>query len=234
MTVYNLEYQGKIVQKFCLSGKKRKGKPNKPEISFLGKYVLHPYIPALVTAAALSLLAGISPPVAIIISSICLLVMYTSTKWLLTNFPGSFTLGEGVLLGQATSLSVTWSVYSLYQTTVIQQQLSETQETSVFIQTAILVVFLFTAGLYKFPPLRTPEVFVLYICLSGAVGVLVTSLIMGQWSPLWLFEIISTKPRRQILMAWWSLLSVLSVVITSIAKRDHCRQHRNTECNMMN
>ncbi|XP_063591173.1 dolichol kinase-like isoform X1 [Penaeus indicus] len=208
-----------LYHKFCLSGKQQNEEQSKPEVSFLGKYVLHPYIPAIVTAAALSLLTGISPPIAIIISSICLLVMYTSTKWLLTNFPGSFTLGEGALLGQATSLSITWSVYSLFQTTLSQQQLSETQETSVFIQTAILVVFLFTAGLYKLPPLRTPKIFVLFICLSGAVGVLVTSLIMGQWSPLWLFEIISAKPGRQILMAWWSLLSVLSVVITIIAKR---------------
>lgn len=123
-----------LYHKCCLAGKQQNEEPNKPEISFFGRYVLHPFMPAIVTAAALSLLADISPPVATIISSVCLLVMYTSTKWLFTNFPGSFTLGEGALLGQATSLSVTWSVYSLILTTVRQQQLSETQAASLFIQ----------------------------------------------------------------------------------------------------
>ncbi|XP_042882600.1 dolichol kinase-like isoform X2 [Penaeus japonicus] len=208
-----------LYHKFCLSEKQQNGEQKKPETSFLGRYVLHPYMPALITAVALSLLADISPAVATIITSICLSIMYTSTKWLLTNFPGSFTLGEGALLGQAAALSVTCSIYSLIQTALSQQQLSETQETSVFIQTAVLVVFLFTVGLYKLPSLRTPQVFVPYICLSGAAGVVVSSLIMGQWSPLWLFEIISTKPTRQILMAWWSGLTVLSVVTTMIAKR---------------
>lgn len=79
-----------------------------------------------------------APAVATIITSICLSIMYTSTKWLLTNFPGSFTLGEGALLGQAAALSVTCSIYSLIQTALSQQQLSETQETSVFIQVSWL------------------------------------------------------------------------------------------------
>ncbi|XP_069942127.1 dolichol kinase isoform X2 [Cherax quadricarinatus] len=189
------------------------------ESPILLRVLIHPYTPALVTAISLSFLSDIHFTSAILATSSCAWILYELTHWLFRTFPGSFSLGEGAMVGQTGALTITCSLYNLLSTFLLQKNKSEFQEISVFLQTAVLVFSSMVAGLYKFPLLHHPQMFMPYICMCGSVGVAVSSFLLGKWTPLWLLDVVTMTQARLSLLSLWFGLAVFSAAITTWARR---------------
>ncbi|XP_045600104.2 dolichol kinase isoform X1 [Procambarus clarkii] len=209
-----------LCKQMCVSGAHHNTEGEDIKASpFLLRFLIHPYTPALATAVSLSLLSDINFLSAIFSTTLCTWIVYELTHWLLRSFPGSFSLGEGAMVGQTGALTITCSLYYLLSTTLQQRKGSQLQEISIFVQTAVLVFSSMIVGLFKFPLLHTPRMFVPYICVCGSVGVAVSSLLLGEWAPLWLLDVMTATPARLSLLCLWSGLAVLSAGITTWARR---------------
>lgn len=209
-----------LYQEVCLPGSHkmtgREGPSRKPPI--LLRFVTHPYTPALATTVAISLITDIHPLQALPLTLLCSWLLFKVTHWLFSAFPGSFTVGEGAVLGQSVALAVTYSIYSLISSTLWPEKLSHARQISLFIQTALLVLSVLVAGIYKSPLLRTPRMFLPYLCVCGVVGVGAASLVLGEWVPVWLWELLTLTQVRLFLLGWWFFLSLFAISITTWAR----------------
>lgn len=183
------------------------------------KFLAFHYTPALATAVSISLLTETYLLTAVITTTACTWVLYELTQWLFRTFPGSFSLGEGAVVGQTGALTITCSFHSLFYTIVQQRNFTHLQEISVFIQTAVLILLLLMVGVYKFPLLRASRMFMPYVCSCGVIGMAISSYLLGKWTPIWLLGVIMVTPIRSTLLGWWSGLTLLAVAITIKARR---------------
>ncbi|KAK8382349.1 hypothetical protein O3P69_015344 [Scylla paramamosain] len=209
-----------LYQEMCLANgqkmaKKEEGQQKPPLLRFL----THPYTPSLATSIAISLLTDIHPVLALPLTLLCSWLLFRVTHWLFTTFPGSFSLGEGAIMGQSVALAVTCSLHGIISRILWPQKLSHAHEISLFIQTAIVVMSVMVGTIYSVPMLRVPRMFLPYLCVCGVVGVGLASLLLGEWVPLWLWELLNFSPARLFLLGWWFLLTLFAVSITTWARR---------------
>lgn len=74
------------------------------------------------------------PLQALPLTILCSWLLFTVTHWLFTAFPGSFSLGEGAVMGQTVALAVTYSIQGLVSSALWPEKLSEARQISLFIQ----------------------------------------------------------------------------------------------------
>ncbi|KAG7171345.1 dolichol kinase-like [Homarus americanus] len=210
-----------LYKQMCVSGShhKTESQDNTQTSSLFLRFLFHPYTPALVTAVAISFLTEIHPIGAIMATTLCAWILYELTHWLFRSFPGSFSLGEGAVVGQTGALAITCSLCNIFTSILMPRMLSDSQKISLFVQTAVLIFSSMVVGLYKLPLLHTARMFVPFVCVCGTAGVAVSSLLLGKWTPLWLLDLIIEAPTRLTLLAWWSGLALVAVALTTWARR---------------
>ncbi|KAG0718394.1 Dolichol kinase [Chionoecetes opilio] len=183
------------------------------------RLLTHPYAPSLATTLAITLLTDIHPLLALPLTLACSWLLFKTTHWLFTTFPGSFSLGEGAVVGQSVALALTCSIHGLVSRILWPQKLTDEHQISLFIQTAVVVLSVLVGSLYRVPLLRTPRMFLPYLCVCGVVGVGAASLLIEEWLPVWLWELLTHSPVRLLLLGWWFLLTLFAVSLTTWTRR---------------
>lgn len=82
-----------------------------------------------------------------------------------------------------------------------------------------MVLSLMVVGIYKVPLLRTPRMFLPYLSVCGVVGVGTASLVLGEWVPVWLWELLTLTQGRLFLLGWWFFLTLFAISLTTWARR---------------
>ncbi|KAB7505111.1 Dolichol kinase [Armadillidium nasatum] len=182
---------------YDLYTKKSKSSGNQDFKTSLFRYNIHRWLPVIVSFMILGFFYKCDNVVVYICAIICCLLQENLTKWIFKNFSDSFTIGEGLLVGQAASLIISLSLKNL---------------------TAILFVSCFGYILWRWRRKFGAFLFLSFLTVMSLTGIFISSFLLDEWTYEWLIRLFSS-PTRIALVGWWLNVFVIMMITTFVSQR---------------